>query len=255
MTTNIAENLAVTDRGTDEPRPHREPEGAVMSLVEHLSELRIRIVKVILAIVAGSLVGFYFNRQIRDFLLLPLPSHTVQVLNPGDAFSITVRIALITGVIVAMPIILYQVWAFIAPGLTPGERRAIRPWIPVSLVFFAIGVGLAWLVLPVAVAFLLSFTDSSLRADLAAGPYFDFVGMLFLGFGLAMQYPIVLYALARIGIVSSAKLRAWRRYVILIIVIVGTAITPPDAFSDIAMSIVLYVLYELTIFVVARTGR
>ena len=255
MTTNIGDDLVLTARRAGEPQPEPEPEGAVMSLVEHLSELRIRIVKVVLAIAAGSVVGLYFNREIRDFLLLPLPTHTVQVLNPGDAFSITVRIALITGVIVAMPIILYQLWAFVAPGLTPSERRAILPWIPVSLVFFAIGVGLAWLVLPVAVGFLLSFTDASLRADLAAGPYFDFVGMLFLGFGLAMQYPILLFALARIGIVSSAKLRAWRRYVILVIVIVGTAIMPPDAFSDIAMSIVLYVLYELTIFAVARTGR
>lgn len=255
MTTDLADDLAATARGVDVPQPEPEPEGAVMSLVEHLSELRTRIVKVVLAIAAGSVVGFYFNREIRDFLLLPLPSHTVQVLNPGDAFSITVRIALITGLIVAMPIILYQLWAFVTPGLTAGERRAIRPWIPVSLFFFAIGVGLAWLVLPVAVGFLLSFTDESLRANLAAGPYFDFVGMLFLGFGLAMQYPIVLYALARIGVVSSTKLRAWRRYAILLIVIVGTAITPPDAFSDIAMSVVLYVLYELTIFAVARTGR
>lgn len=236
-----------------DPRP--EPAGAVMSLVDHLSELRNRIIKVVLAVAVGSVVGFYFNRQIRDFLLLPLPSHTVQVLNPGDAFSITVRIAVVTGVILAMPIILYQAWAFIAPGLTTRERRGIGPWIPVSLLFFALGVALAWFVLPVAVSFLLSFTDASLRADLAAGPYFDFVTTLFLGFGVAMQYPIVLFALARIGIVTSTKLRSWRRYVLLLIVIVGTALTPPDAFSDIVMSAVLYLLYEITIFFIARTGR
>jgi sec-independent protein translocase protein TatC len=232
-----------------------ESTGAVMSLVEHLSELRNRLIKAGLAVGIGSVVGFYFNRQIRDVLLLPLPGHTVQVLNPGDAFSITVRIAVVTGVILAMPVILYQAWAFVAPGLTPRERRAVVPWIPVALVFFALGIALAWFVLPVAVSFLLSFTDASLRANLAAGPYFDFVGMMFLAFGLAMQYPIVLFALARIGVVTSAKLRSWRRYVLLAIVIVGTALTPPDAFSDIVMSAVLYLLYEVTTFVIARTGR
>ena len=118
-----------------------EPQGKVMTLVEHLSELRSRIVKCILAVGAGSIAGFYFNREIRDFLLLPLPGHSVQVLNPGDAFSITVRIGLITGVILAMPILLYQAWAFISPGLTSAERRAIGPWIPISLLFFAMGVG------------------------------------------------------------------------------------------------------------------
>jgi len=232
-----------------------ESTGAVMSLVEHLSELRNRLIKAGLAVGIGSVVGFYFNRQIRDVLLLPLPGHTVQVLNPGDAFSITVRIAVVTGVILAMPVILYQAWAFVAPGLTPRERRAVVPWIPVALVFFALGIALAWFVLPVAVSFLLSFTDASLKANLAAGPYFDFVGMMFLAFGLAMQYPIVLFALARIGVVTSAKLRSWRRYVLLAIVIVGTALTPPDAFSDIVMSAVLYLLYEVTTFVIARTGR
>jgi sec-independent protein translocase protein TatC len=226
-----------------------------MTLVEHLAELRNRIIKSLLAVGVGSLAGLYYNNEIRDFLLLPLPGHTVQVLNPGDAFSITLRIGLITGVIVAMPVILYQAWAFIAPGLTVTERRAIRPWVPVSLVFFAFGMFLAWIVLPVAIGFLLSFTDESLRANLAAGPYFEFVGMLFLGFGLAMQYPIVLLALARIGVISSAKLRLWRRYALLALVVVAVAITPPDAFSDIAMAVVLYALYEVTIFVISRTGR
>lgn len=226
-----------------------------MPLVDHLTELRNRIVKIILAVAAGSVVGFYFSRQIRDLLLSPLPTHQVQVLNPGDAFSITVRIAIISGVILAMPIILYQVWAFVAPGLTASERRAIRPWIPISLAFFALGVAIAWIVLPVAVNFLLSFTDDSLHANLAADPYFNFVGTLFLGFGVAMQYPIVLYGLARVGIVSSARLRSWRRYVILLIFIVATALTPPDAFSDIVLGTLMYGLFELTVFVIARGGR
>ena len=237
------------------PAPVPAEESAFMPLVDHLAELRNRVIKSLLAVGAGAIVGFYFNRQIRDLLLTPLPNPQVQVLAPGDAFSITLRIAVITGVILAMPVILYQAWAFISPGLTTAERRAIRPWIPLALLFFALGVGVAWIVMPVAVGFLLSFTDDSRRADLAAEPYFNFVGTLFLAFGLAMQYPIILLALARVGILSSAQLRAWRRYVLLIVFVVATALTPPDAFSDIVLGVIMYGLYEVTIFIVARMGR
>jgi len=229
--------------------------GLVMPLVGHLTELRNRVIKILLAVSVGSVVGFYFNRQIRDLLLSPLPTHQVQVLAPGDAFSITLRIAVIAGVILAMPVILYQVWAFVSPGLTPTERHAVRPWIPLSLLFFALGVAVAWIVLPVAVGFLLSFTDESLKANLAAEPYFNFVGSFFLAFGVALQYPIVLYALARVGVISSRQMKAWRRYVLLIIFIVATALTPPDAFSDIVLGVVMYGLYEVTIFFVSRTGH
>ncbi|MEX2547663.1 MAG: twin-arginine translocase subunit TatC [Chloroflexota bacterium] len=248
-------DIPIPSVGQAVPPDDPPPGSGVMTLVEHLTELRNRIIKSVLAVAIGSVAGFYFNRQIRDFLLLPLPGHQVQVLNPGDAFSITLRIGIISGVILAMPVILYQVWGFVAPGLTPQERRAFRLWIPVSLVFFGIGVLLAWFVLPIAVSFLLSFTDESLRANLAAGPYFDFVGTLFLGFGVAMQYPVVLYGLARVGIVSSAQLRAWRRYVILIVFIVATALTPPDAFSDLMLGAVMYGLYELTILAIRRSGH
>lgn len=240
---------------TNADAPVPEPSSGVMSLVEHLTELRNRIIKSILAVAAGSVVGFIYNHQIRDLLLTPLPSHQLQVLNPGDAFSITLRIAIVTGVILAMPIILYQAWAFVAPGLTATERRAFGPWVPLSVVFFALGVVIAWIVLPIAIGFLLSFTDETLKANLAAGPYFDFVGTLFLAFGVAMQYPIVLFGLARVGIISSTKLRAWRRYVILIIAITATALTPPDAFSDLTLIAVMYAMYELTILAIRRSGR
>jgi len=119
------------------------PDASVMSLVDHLGELRDRIFRCILAVVAGSAVGFYFAAQVRNFLLEPLPGGVAQVLGPGDAFAIQLRIAVVIGIILAMPVLLYQVWAFVAPGLTPAERRAARPWIPLALVFFALGVGIA----------------------------------------------------------------------------------------------------------------
>lgn len=244
------------------PPPAAAPAGdapageKVMSLVDHLSELRTRLFKSILAVLVGSVVGFYFSTQVRDFLISPLPTKQVQVLAPGDAFIITMKIALVVGVILAMPVILYQGWAFIAPGLTPAERRTVRPWVPLALFFFAIGVGIAYIVLPFATAFLLSFTDQTLVANIAAGPYFDFVTTLFLGFGLVMEFPIVLFGLSRVGILTSARLKAARRMVILGIAVFAAVITPGgDLVSPSVLGITMYVLFEATVFFIARTGR
>src|SRR5918995_3067592 len=153
------------------PPPVTAPDGSVMSLVDHLGELRDRLFRVILAVVAGGAVGFYFSETIRNLLLDLIPDGTAQTLGPGDGFAITLRISLIVGVILAMPVILYQVWAFVSPGLTPAERKAVRPWVPLALLFFALGVGIAWLVLPYALTFLFSFNDERLVENVAAGPF------------------------------------------------------------------------------------
>lgn len=231
-------------------------EEKVMSLVDHLAELRSRLIRIGLAVAAGSAVGFLLAERVIEVLVAPLPGREVQILGPGDALVIYLRIAVVVGVILAMPIILHQAWAFIAPGLTPEERRIVRPWVPLALFFFALGVGVAYLVLPFAVQFLLSFTGGPLRSDLAAGPYFDFVTTLFLAFGLVMEFPIVLYGLSRVGIVTSARLRSSRRYVILGIAVFAAAVTPGgDIVSPTALGLTMYVLYEATAFFIARSGR
>jgi sec-independent protein translocase protein TatC len=241
---------------TDPPAPPALPDGAVMSLVDHLSELRTRIFRSILAVVAGSAIGFYFAKAVRDFLLEPLPGGQAQVLGPGDAFAIQLRISVVIGIILAMPVLLYQLWAFIAPGLTPAERRTVRPWIPLALFFFALGVAIARFVLPFAVTFLLSFTDDKLVANMAAQPYFDFVTTLFLAFGVLMEFPILLFGLSRVGILSSARLRAARRYVILGISVVAAIATPgTDLVSPLVLGFTMYILFEITVQVIRRTGR
>lgn len=236
--------------------PATAPDGTVMSLVDHLGELRDRLFRSILAIVAGSVVGFIFAAPIRNFLLEPLPGGVAQVLGPGDGFAIQLRIAIVVGIILAMPVLLYQVWAFVAPGLTPAERRTVRPWVPLALFFFALGVGIAYLVLPYAVQFLLSFTDEKLVANIAAGPYFDFVTTMFLAFGIVMEFPILLVGLSRVGILSSERLRAARRYVILGISIFAAVATPGgDLVSPFVLGGTMYLLFELTVLFIKRTGR
>jgi sec-independent protein translocase protein TatC len=227
-----------------------------MSLVGHLDELRRRLFRSILAVAVGAVVGFYFATDVRNAIVGLLPTGTVQVLGPGDAFMIQLRIAVVIGVILAMPVLLYQGWAFIAPGLTPSERRAVRPWVPMALLFFALGVGIAILVLPYATSFLLSFTDDIFVAAIAAGPYFDFVTTMFLAFGLVMEFPILLYGLARAGILSSDRLRAARRYVVLGIAIFAAVATPGgDLVSPFVLGGTMYLLFEGTVFVIRRTGR
>src|SRR5262245_20248473 len=219
----MADADALRDPGVpvpvDGPTPPAAPgDESVMSLVDHLDELRKRLFRVILAVAVCGVIGFAVSTPVRDLLLDLMPAgnqSTAQTLGPGDGFSITLRISLVIGVILAMPVILYQVWAFVAPGLTAAERKAIRPWVPLALFFFALGVVIAYAVLPYALTFLFSFNDTRLVENVAAGPYFDFVTTMFLVFGLVMEFPILLYGLSRVGILTSAQLKQMRRYVIL----------------------------------------
>ena len=178
---------------------------SIMSLVDHLGELRTRIFRSILAVAVGAVLGFAVSDQAISVLRAPIPSGSPLFFTGlGDAFVIKVKIAIVIGIVLAMPVLLYQVWAFVSPGLTPSERRAARPWIPVALFFFALGVTIAYIVLPFAAQFLLSFTSVDLQPLITAGSYFDFVTTLFLAFGLVMEFPILLVGLSRVGIITSS---------------------------------------------------
>jgi sec-independent protein translocase protein TatC len=240
------------------PVPEAPPasEEKVMTLVDHLGELRTRLVRSVLAIAIGSVVGFYFAKPVRDFLIEPLPTGFLQVLGPGDAFVIYLKISIVIGIGLAMPILLYQLWAFVSPGLTRSERRVLGPLVVLALFFFALGLAIAYLILPFATGFLLSFTDDILRAQIAAGPYFDFVTTMFLAFGLIMEFPIVLVGLSRVGVITSARLRASRRIAILGIAIFAAAATPGgDLVSPFVLGSTMYVLFELTTIYIRRSGR
>ena len=252
----------VTGRpSTPDPGPNPPPSAApgdqtVMSLVDHLGELRSRLFKAILAVAVGSVIGYLYAVPIRNILMEPLGGRELQVLGMGDAFIIQIKISIVVGIILAMPVILYQIWAFVAPGLTADERRTIRPWIPLALVFFTIGVVIAYVILPFAITFLFSFTDDRLRAQPAAGSYFDFVTTLFLVFGLIMEFPILLVGLSRVGIVTSKRLSDSRRMIILGIAVFAAVATPGgDLVSPLVLGGTMYILFELTLLFIRRTGR
>jgi len=244
------------DPGLPAPSAAPPADDSVMSLVDHLGELRKRLFRAIIAVALGAVIGFLIADQVRLFLQRPLGDVDLQVLGVGDAFVIQVKIALVVGIILAMPILLYQLWAFIAPGLTPSERKTIRPWVPLALLFFVLGVTIAYVVLPYAIDFLFSFGGDGLEIRPAAGQYFDFVTTMFLVFGLVMEFPILLVGLSRVGIVTSERLASSRRMVILGIAIFSAIATPGgDLISPFVLGGTMYVLYEATLFFIRRGGR
>jgi len=225
-------------------------------LVDHLKELRRRVGIALLAVVTGAVVTFAWCDTLIALLRTPLNGTPLYFVGVGDAFGIRMQLSLIGGVVLAMPMWLWQAWAFIRPGLTDSERRAARPWIPLAFLLFVVGVGVAWVVLPFAVGFLLSFATADLTPLIAADKYFGFVGSLMLVFGMATEYPILLVFLSRVGIVTSAKLRKWRRNALVLAVVVGAFATPgTDLVSPLVLSVVLYLLYELSIWLVKVGGR
>lgn len=247
-----------------DPKPDSAPppivapgDESVMSLVDHLGELRTRLFRSILAVAVGAILGFAVSDQVISLLRAPIPSESpLYFTGLGDAFVIKVKVAIAIGIVLAMPVLLYQVWSFVSPGLTPAERRAARPWIPIALFFFALGVAIAYVVLPFAAAFLLSFTSADLQPLITAGSYFDFVTTMFLAFGLVMEFPILLVGLSRVGIVSSQRLTASRRFVILGIAIFAAVATPGgDLVSPFVLGGTMYLLFELTVLFIRRSGR
>jgi sec-independent protein translocase protein TatC len=239
------------------PPPATSPAAGEMSLVDHLAELRGRLIRIVLAVALASTIGFLLGDQIIAVLSAPIPGdQPLYFTGLGDAFVIRLKIAIVVGIILAMPVILYQVWAFVAPGLTDGERRIVRPWIPLALLFFAVGTAIAYFILPFAASFLIGFSSADLQPLITAGAYFDFVTTMFLAFGLIMEFPILLFGLSRVGIVTSERLVRSRRMAILGIAIFAAAITPGgDLVSPFALGLTMYILFEGTIFFIRRSGK
>jgi sec-independent protein translocase protein TatC len=232
-------------------------DSSVMSLVDHLAELRRRVAISIVAIAIGGVLGFYFAPDIIKLMLRPLPEHKVVFLTLSGGFLLYFRIAVIVGILLGLPVILYELWAFVAPGLTERERRTALPWLPFAVIFVLMGTAVAYVTLPFAVAFLISFQIADYVTPLpSAEAYFGFVTMIFLVFGAVMEFPILLILLAKLGVVDRDRLRASRRYVLLGIVIFAVVITPGgDPISPLVMSAVMYVLYEFTIFMLGRSSK
>lgn len=231
-----------------------------MTLMEHLEELRRRLVISALAVALGSIAGFVLYRPILNFLQEPyrravasLPETITEkliVTTPTEPFLAFLKIGLFAGLGLALPVILYQLWRFITPGLTKRERRLGIPFVLASLVLFAAGTAFAFAILPRGLAFLFSFGGDNLVPLLTIDRYLSFLFFLVLAFGISFEMPLVLLFLTGVRVISSAQLRSWRRYAALGTVIFAAVATPTqDPYTMLLMWVPLYLLYEGAILV------
>ena len=222
-----------------------------MSLMSHLVELRSRIIKSVVAVAIGAVVGFIFYRDILDVLAKPYEGATDQPLafvQPTEPFSLALRVALFGGTILASPVIIYQVWRFIGPALTKRERRYVYPLSGVMAVLFLSGVALGYFTLPLALRVLFSFAGDLLQETVGVNFYFSFAMRFLLAFGIAFQFPVFLFAAAALGLVSSRALREQRRWAVVFVVVAAALMTPGgDPLTLMMLATPMYLLYELSI--------
>jgi len=225
-----------------------------MGFLDHLEELRGRIIKSLFSIIVFSIVAYVFSERLLEFITGPIPE--VYFMAPTEAFSTRIKISLIAGIIISVPVIFYHVWRFIAPGLFQKEIKMVLPFVLASTIFFLIGaVFCFFLVLPLSIKFLLGFGTEKLKPMIQIKDYVSFVSYLILAFGAVFELPVVSYFLGKIGMITANTLRKGRRYAIAAILVLAAVITPPDVFSQMMLAGPLYFLYEVSILVVKITGK
>jgi sec-independent protein translocase protein TatC len=231
---------------------------ATMSLLEHLEELRSRIIVIVIAVLVAAVAGFFLADPIIALLRAPLEDSGARLIQTGvgEAFGVRIQLSLMTGIALAMPVILYEIWAFVTPGLTRPERRLVWPLLVAAVVLFAAGIALGYLLIPLAVGFLLDFAVEGVEPLIGLGDYIGFVTLFLLAFGIALQFPVILYLLARVGILSYSFLASRRRYVILLIALFAVVITPGDiVVGSLTLGLVMYGLFEVTLQLIRLMGR
>lgn len=231
------------------------------TLAEHLGELRDRLIKSILALAAGGLIVFFAYDQVQSWLAGPY--RDVCQANPGfgctgdflitdplDGFATRMRVAGYGGFVLALPVILWQAWRFVVPGLHPKEKRYAVPFVLAATLLFLFGAAVAWFTLPKALEFLVSFSGESVTAAFNPGRYVRLVTLMMVAFGLGFLFPVVLVFLQLVGVVTPKMLSSSRRYALVVIVVVAAVITPSgDPYSLLALAVPMYVFYELSILV------
>lgn len=227
-----------------------------MPFLDHLEELRWRILWSGLAIIVGAIVGFLLVHYlgVMELLIRPIQpmlgeGERLKYLSPADPFFLVLKLSVALGVILASPIVIYQIWAFLAPALADHERRVIVPALYLGLVLFCAGVAMAYFIaLPITLRFLMGFLPEFLEQQIVAGPYLAFVTKLLMGFGVVFELPVVIMILTAMGLVTPAFLREKRRHAIVAITIVASFLSPGDVITvTVLMMVPLILLYELSI--------
>lgn len=230
-----------------------------MPFMAHLGELRVRIVRSLIALLVGLVIAFPFADRMVDWLSRPITklNHTLIFTAPAEAFWVQMKVAIIAGLFISSPGILWQVWAFIAPGLHKRERRYAAPFVIIgSLLFIGGGVFALLVVTPYAIAFLLSYARPGLQPMITVENHIDFMLKFTLAFGAVFELPLAITILSRIGVVTPKMLAKNRKYAILGAFVAAAVLTPtPDMFNQALMAGPLILLYEVGIISARIFGR
>jgi len=238
-----------------------EAESGEQSFLSHLIELRERLLKAVAAVLVILLALIPFANKLYGYLALPLIRHlpqggTMIATEVASPFLTPIKLAFFVALFLAMPVILYQLWAFVAPGLYRHEKRLAVPILFSAMVLFYVGCAFAYfLVLPAVFAFMTSVAPAGVAVMPDIGRYLDFVLVLFLAFGLCFEVPVVLIILVALDVVTPAQLAKSRSYAIVGAFVVAAVLTPPDVFAQMMLAIPMIVLYELGIFAARIISR
>jgi sec-independent protein translocase protein TatC len=232
----------------------RRPDAASMTVVEHLSELRDRIIISLIAVGLGAIVCFALFPQIINLMVGPYqdyaPGAKLIFTNPLEGFLVRIKVASYGGLVLASPVVFFQLWRFITPGLLAKEKRYAIPFVISSVILFAGGGVVAVITLPKALQFLLGIGGHNLQPLLTAGSYLTLVFLMIVAFGVSFEFPIVVVFLLLARVINTGQLRRVRKYTFLGIVIFAAVITPSqDPISLFAMAIPMYLLYEASILI------
>jgi sec-independent protein translocase protein TatC len=236
-----------------------------MTLIEHLEELRWRIFKSLIAIVLFAIVAFIFREPILNFLTWPLPAtanilrhgnQRLVVTGVGEGFTTYLLVSAAVGFLAALPVILYQVWAFVAPGLYAHEKRYALPFIIVGSILFVAGLSLGYVVLQYPVSWLINFASDNFTELVSAGNYFTFVAYFLLAFGVVFEIPLVLTFLSLVGVITAETLTRKRAAAHVGMWIAATILTPgADFYSPIILGVTMSCLFELSVLFIKITAR
>ncbi len=221
------------------------------SFISHLIELRDRLLRAIIAVVVLTLAMVPWAKEIYGLLAKPLVAAlpvgaTMIATDVTGTFLVPLKVTLMAGFLAALPYVLHQMWAFVAPGLYQHEKRLAMPVIVSSFVFFVVGMSFAYFVVfPVAFGFFAGYTPPGVQMMTDIDKYLSFVLTMFIAFGMTFETPVVVVVLVRLGMVSLEKLRAARPYVVVGAFVLGAIFTPPDVISQLLLAIPLWVLYEV----------
>jgi sec-independent protein translocase protein TatC len=245
---------------THKAEPEEAAEGEKLPFTAHLEELRSRLIKCMAAVIAGFAACYSVSDPLFLFFVRPLVavlpegSH-LAMLSVQEGFVTHIKIALLAGVILATPVIFFQAWKFVAPGLYPHEKRYVWPFVGAATVFFLVGANFAyWVVFPFGFQFLLGYAVGAIQATISIDAYLGFATKLMLAFGTVFELPVVVFFLTRMGVMTHEPLARNRGYALVVIAIVSAVLTPPDVFTMALMMVPLYLLFEISI-VVARLAR